>query len=235
MTTSLWPVFTDCIHPISIIAVMIHELSLVIDPSANHHTDTVLISRMRTGPGKVPFREGFSMVLVLPEILARVGEVCPQADGEPLVERHRLSGVNSPVEDTGMLRQGLQHQHPTTKQSRINNLINSYYAIFIILLALVGLVSPGNVLRHHEVLVALHPWVATGSSAGVLVVTHVDPISLWLSSVGGGQAGGIGQGQGGNCDGGDGVHLSYSSDSVVMINTQPMLPFISSYRVLFSR
>ena len=123
MTTSLWPVFTDCIHPISIIAVMIHELSLVIDPSANHHTDTVLISRMRTGPGKVPFREGFSMVLVLPEILARVGEVCPQADGEPLVERHRLSGVNSPVEDTGMLRQGLQHQHPTTKQSRIHHLI----------------------------------------------------------------------------------------------------------------
>merc|ERR1712113_120581 len=138
MTTSLWPVFTDCIHPISIIAVMIHELSLVIDPSANHHTDTVLISRMRSGPGKVPFREGFSMVLVLPEILARVGEVGPQADGEPLVQRHRLSGVNSPVEDTGVLRQGL---------------------------------------KHHEVLVALHPWVATGGSAGVLVVTHVDPIS----------------------------------------------------------
>ena len=234
MTTSLWRVFTDCIHPISIIAVMIHELSLVIDPSANHHTDTVLISGMRSGPGKVPFREGFSMVLVLPEILARVGEVCPQADGEPLVQRHRLSGVNSPVEDTGMLRQGLQHQHPTTKQSRINNLINSYYAIFIILLALVGLVSPGNVLRHHEVLVALHPWVATGGSAGVLVVTHVDPISSWQGPVGSGQAGGIGQGQGGNCDGGncDGVHLSYSSDFVVMINTQLRLPFISSNRVL---
>ena len=95
--------------------------------------------------------------------------------------------------------------------------------------------EPVYVLRRHEVLVAHHPFVATFISGGVLVVTHVDPISLWLSSVGGGQAGGIGQGQGGNCDGGDGVHLSYSSDSVVMINTQLMLPFISSYRVLFSR
>ena len=94
--------------------------------------------------------------------------------------------------------------------------------------------EPVYVLRRHEVLVAHHPFVATFISGGVLVVTHVDPISLWLSSVGGGQAGGIGQGQGGNCDGGncDGVHLSYSSDSVVMINTQLRLPFISSNRVL---
>ena len=92
--------------------------------------------------------------------------------------------------------------------------------------------EPVYVLRRHEVLVAHHPFVATFISGGVLVVTHVDPISLWLSSVGGGQAGGIGQSQGGNCDGGDGVHLSYSSDSVVMINTQLRLPFISSNRVL---
>ena len=95
------------------------------------------------------------------------------------------------------------------------------------------MVGPAYILRDHEVLMTLHSWGATLGSEGVGVVTDIDPVCPGVSPVGGGQAGGIGQGQGGHCDGGDGVHHSYSSDSVVMINSQLMLPFISGYCLLF--
>ena len=118
MTPSLL-LFTDCPHNI-IVAINIHPLSLVIDPSANHHSDAVFILRVTRGPDLI-LREGCGHVRVEPEILARVGEVCPQTDGEPLVGR--FVGILHPVLDTGPLLLGLMHCQPTTKQSRINKLI----------------------------------------------------------------------------------------------------------------
>ena len=83
------------------------------------------------------------------------------------------------------------------------------------LLALQSMVGPAYVLRNHEVLLALHPWGATLGSEGVRVVTDIDPVNPWVRAVRSGQAGGIGRGQGSNCDVDDGVHLSYwSSDSL---------------------
>ena len=54
---------------------------------------------------------------------------------------------------------------------------------------------------------SLHPWGATLDTKGLRVVTDIDPVNLWLSSVRAGQAGSLHQGQGSDCDGDDGVHL----------------------------
>ena len=67
------------------------------------------------------------------------------------------------------------------------------------------MVAPFNVLRHHKVLMTLHGRLAALVSEGVLVVADINPGSR-LSPVG--QSGGSRQGQGGKCDGEDGVHLS---------------------------
>ena len=96
------------------------------------------------------------------------------------------------------------------------------------------MVGPAYILRDHKVLMTLHPWGATLGSEGVGVVTDIDPSPWVCCTVRAGQAGGICQGQGSNCDGDDGVHLSWSSDSLslLMINTRLLLPFISNHRVL---
>ena len=60
---------------------------------------------------------------------------------------------------------------------------------------------------------ALHPRGATLGSEGAGVVTDIDPIYPRVFTVRGWEAGGICQDQGSNCDGDDGVHLSWSSDS----------------------
>ena len=93
----------------------------MIDPRANRHTDTVSILRVSTGPLFI-VRVGSAAVSVVPQILARMGEVCPQTDGEPL--EGRVVGILHPVLDTGPLLPGLMYCQPTTKQSGINNLIN---------------------------------------------------------------------------------------------------------------
>ena len=65
----------------------------------------------------------------------------------------------------------------------------------------------------------LHPRGATLVSEGVLEVADINPVNSRLSSVIAGQSGGSGKGQGSKCDGEKGVHLSYSSDSLVMKDT----------------
>merc|ERR1711992_277688 len=119
----------------------------MVDPRANRHTDAVSILRVGSGP-LIVVREGSATVRVVPEVLARMGEVCPQTDGEPL--EGRFVGILHPVLDTGPLLSGLMYRQPTTKQ-----------------LALQSMVSPANILRHHEVLLALHPRGATLGSEGI--------------------------------------------------------------------
>ena len=96
----------------------------MIDPRANRHTDAVSILRVGSGP-LIVVREGSAAVRVVPEVLARMGEVCPQTDGEPL--EGRFVGIFHPVLDTGPLLPGLVYCQPTTKQSGVNNLININY------------------------------------------------------------------------------------------------------------
>ena len=78
MTRSLH-LLTDSPHKVTN-AVSIHPLSLMIDSTAHGHADTVSILRVGSGPLFI-VREGCGAVRVVPEILARVGEVCPQRDG----------------------------------------------------------------------------------------------------------------------------------------------------------
>merc|ERR1711936_1113004 len=146
----------------------------MVDPRANGHTDTVSILRVGSGPLFI-VRVGSAAIGVVPEVLARMGEVCPQTDGEPL--EGRFVGILHPVLDTGPLLPGLVYSQPSTKQ-----------------LALQSMVGPANVLRHYEVLVSLHPRGATLGSEGVSVVADIDPMNPGVSLVRAGQAGSLRQG-----------------------------------------
>ena len=84
----------------------------MIDPTAHRHTDTVSILRVGGGPLFI-VRVGCAAVSVVPHILARVGEVCPQTDGEPL--EGRIVGILHPVLDTGPLLLGLMDCQPSAK------------------------------------------------------------------------------------------------------------------------
>ena len=92
----------------------------MIHPTAHRHTDTGFVLRMGSCPLFV-VREGCGAVRVVPQILARVVEICPQIDGEPL--EGRVVGILHPVLDTGPLLLGLMDCQPATEQSGIDNLI----------------------------------------------------------------------------------------------------------------
>ena len=143
----------DCPHYIRV-AVSIRPLSLMVDPSAHHHTDTGAVLRVSRGP-HIIVREGGGAVRVGPLVLTAMGEVCPHSDGEPLVGR--LVGILHPV------LPGLMNCQPTTKQS----IILQYEKKYGNLLALKSMFSPAYALRNHEVPFALHPWGATLGSEGV--------------------------------------------------------------------
>ncbi len=85
------------------------------------------------------------------------------------------------------------------------------------------MVGPAYVLRHYEVLVALHP---RGATLGSEVVADIDPINPGVSPVRAGQAGSLRQGQGSNGDGDDGVHFSWSSNTQLMLYTKIPCTFI---------
>ena len=83
------------------------------------------------------------------------------------------------------------------------------------------MVGPSNILRHHEVLLSLHPRGATLGSEGVWVVADIDPINLGVGPVRAGQAGSLRQGHGSKDDRDDGVHLSGSSGSLSVNDKHP--------------
>ena len=95
-------------------------MALMPDPSPHHHADTVSILRVSSGPDLI-VREGSGHIRVVPEVLARMSEVCSQTDGEPLIGR--FVGILHPVLDTGPLFSALVYGQNSTEQSRINYLI----------------------------------------------------------------------------------------------------------------
>ena len=108
-------------------ALSIQPLSCVIDPIADHHTDAGSILRVGCCPYFI-LGHGCRQIWPDPKVMARMAVVCPQTDGELLVVR--FVGILNPVLDTGPLSSCLQDCQKTTKQSRINDLINSHYHLY---------------------------------------------------------------------------------------------------------
>ena len=99
------------------IAVSIHPLALMVDPRAHHHAHTVSVLRVGSGPDLI-VREGSGAIRVGPQVLTRVGEVCSQTDGEPLIGR--FVSILHPMLNTGPLFSALVYRQNSTEQSRIN-------------------------------------------------------------------------------------------------------------------
>ena len=125
LNTLKWLKLTDTIHSI-FMAVQIHKLSFMIDPTANHHSDAGFIRRVTSGPGKWPVWKGWGPIFVLPLINAEV--VSRHTDGEPLVLW--VLKIQNPVLDTGPLLLGFNtvNQPPNNLELRFQlSAVNLFY------------------------------------------------------------------------------------------------------------